>query len=168
MAWYPLLFLDIDGPLIPFGLPPAQYVTYPGPRDDGSHPALSRLDPGLGALLAALPCEVVWATSWGQDANEVVAPRLGLSPLPVVDWPDQPAGEDDRDARIGLHWKTRALISYAAGRPFAWADDEITGIDREWARACHPGPALLHRVDPRYGLAEADFAVLRQWLERPC
>jgi hypothetical protein len=164
---FPLLFLDVDGPLIPFGLPPGQYATYPGPCDDGSNPGLARLDPGLGPRLAALPCELVWATSWGHDANGLVAPRLGLPSLDVVDWPDQPAAEEEQDARIGLHWKTRPLIRHAAGRPFAWADDEITGIDREWARAYHPGPALLHRVDPRHGLAEADFAALAQWLTNP-
>jgi hypothetical protein len=82
-------------------------------------------------------------------------------------WPCSSGADDEHDARIGLHWKTRALITRAAGRPFAWADDEITDIDREWARAYHPGPALLHHVDPRYGLTEADYAVLCRWLHHP-
>jgi hypothetical protein len=30
-------------------------------------------------------------------------------------------------------------------------------------RERHDGPALLHRVDPRRGLATADFAALPAW-----
>ena len=60
----PLLFLDVDGPLIPFGLPPEQYPTYLNPRDDGSNPLLARLNPEHGIRLLALSCELVWATAW--------------------------------------------------------------------------------------------------------
>ncbi|GGT85260.1 hypothetical protein GCM10010272_32520 [Streptomyces lateritius] len=165
---HPLLFLDVDGPLIPFGASPERYRTYPpGPeaREGGSNPLLARIDPEHGPRLAALPCDLVWATSWMDDANECVAPRIGLSPLPVVTWPE-PSDVDERDERNGLHWKTRALVGWAAGRSFAWVDDEITGIDRTWVSAHHRGHALLHRVDPRRGLMGRDFAALRAWLQR--
>jgi hypothetical protein len=85
----PLLFLDVDGPLIPFGSP-RPYPTYKTerlkPLGTASHPLLPRLDPAHGPRLMALPCEVVWATTWMADANECIAPRLGLPELPVVDW----------------------------------------------------------------------------------
>jgi hypothetical protein len=163
-AGRPLLFLDVDGPLIPFGLPPEELPVYPGPRDDDSHPGLARINPEHGRRLAALSCELVWATAWEHEANEWVAPRIGLPQLAVVTWPSLSAADEDRDERIGLHWKTRTLIEWAAGRPFAWVDDEVTAVDRAWVRAHHPGPALLHRVDPRRGLAEDDFKVLGEWL----
>ncbi|MGW6404158.1 HAD domain-containing protein [Streptomyces sp. NPDC055134] len=169
----PLLFLDVDGPLIPFGGPPECYPTYPMSRPGSPdplgadlNPLLARINPEYGPRLAALPCELVWATTWMDEANDCVAPLLGLPPLPVVDWPDPPV----RDARDewhgvrGLHWKTRALVGRAQGRPFAWVDDEITDIDRAWVFAHHPERALLHRVDPRRGLREADFACLDEWL----
>jgi hypothetical protein len=95
------------------------------------------------------------------DANEVVAPRLGIPVLPVVDWPDD---EDDPQPGAGLHWKTVALSRWAAGRPFVWLDDEITGADQRWVAMRHPRPALLHRVDPHSGLTGADFAAVGQWL----
>jgi hypothetical protein len=30
----------------------------------------------------------------------------------------------------------------------------------------HAGPALPHRVDQRFGLTEADFAIIDRWLRR--
>ncbi|MFF0432686.1 HAD domain-containing protein [Streptomyces sp. NPDC004327] len=157
----PLLFLDVDGPLIPFGAP-APYPSYaPAPPPD-ARPLLSPLAPAHGPRLAALGCELVWATTWGHDANELLAPRLGLRPLPVVDWPD----DDPADAAAGLHWKTRALSVWAGGRPYVWLDDEITGPDRAWTAAHHPAPALLHRVDPRTGLGEGDYAAVAAWVAR--
>ncbi|MFI5757742.1 HAD domain-containing protein [Streptomyces sp. NPDC051569] len=161
----PLLFLDVDGPLIPFGAAPEHipdgYPTYrtgPDPLGAAANPLLARINPGHGPRLAALPCELVWATTWMSDANEYVAPRLGLPELPVIDWPEP------TDERGGLHWKTRPLVDRAAGRAFAWVDDEITDADRSWVAAHHRGRALLHRVDPHRGLDDGDFAVLGEWL----
>ncbi|WP_275558933.1 HAD domain-containing protein [Streptomyces sp. 5-6(2022)] len=159
----PLLFLDVDGPLIPFGssscypqTAAADSSTFP----DQGNPLLKRLDPGLGSRLLALGCRLVWATTWMEEANEVVSPRIGLPMLPVVEWPVPCADESPR----GLHWKTRHLVEWADGRPFIWVDDEISAIDRLWVDASHSGPSLLHRVDPAKGLVDADFSTLADWL----
>jgi hypothetical protein len=152
----PLLFLDVDGPLIPFGGSPPEYVVR-----RGTNPLLARINPALGPLLLELSCELVWATTWMDDANECVGPILGLPRLPVMTWPDS---HDDGDARIGLHWKTRALTDRAAGRSFIWIDDEIGEMDRLWISAQHRKPSLLHRVDSGVGLSIGDFAVLTAWI----
>lgn len=166
---HPLLFLDVDGPLIPFGGPgryadgPAAPQRWePSPAAD-SNPLLARIDPAHGTGLAALPCDLVWATTWMDDANACIAPLLGLPELPVVDW-TEPSEQEERDVRAGLHWKTRPLLDRAGGRAFAWVDDEITDRDRAWVAARHGERALLHRVDPRTGLTGADFALLDGWL----
>lgn len=149
----PLLFLDVDGTLLPFGAP----IRPVGPTS--GNPLLARLDPEHGSRLAALPCDLVWATTWMADANDEIAPALGLAALPVVDWPDS-------DEEGPLHWKTRGLVSWAGGRPFVWVDDEIGDADRTWVAAHHPAPALLHRVDPARGLTDRDFTAIADWLAR--
>lgn len=99
--------------------------------------------------------DLVWATTWGAEANTFIAPVLGLPELAVVEWPTMyDAGPD------GTFWKTRHLVAYADGRPFAWVDDELDAADRRFVAAHHDGPALLHRVDARLGLRDADFTTL--------
>jgi hypothetical protein len=162
-----LLFLDVDGPLIPIGGEPpndsegrATRAEATGHPEEAANPLLSRLDPMHGERLSTLGCELVWATTWMADANEEVAPRIGLPELPVVDWPE---GDEEQPIRR-LHWKTTTLVAWAAGRPFVWVDDEISDADRAWVAANHPGHALLHRVDPRVGLSDPDFTAIGRWL----
>lgn len=155
----PLLFLDVDGPLLPFGDGPQ---LEPSGTTSDSH--LARLDPQVGSRLAALPCDLVWATTWEEDANAEIAPRIGLPKLPVVNWPDPSDDQQREDRWFRLHWKTRTVVAWAQGRPFAWVDDEITDADRDWVSTHHPGQALLHRIASSRGLTDADFAALDQWL----
>ncbi|WP_093797100.1 hypothetical protein [Streptomyces sp. Wb2n-11] len=167
-AQRPLLFLDVDGPLIPFGAMPQRYpnwATGPDPLGAEANPLLTRISPEHGPRLAALSREMAWATTWMADANECVAPRIGPLRLAVVVWPE-PSDTDDQDERNGLHRKTRALVEWAAGRPFVWVDDEVTDTDRVRGAAHHQEHALLHRVDPRRGLVDSDYAALESWLRR--
>lgn len=155
----PLLFLDVDGPLIPFGGNRQREAEDPAPD---AH--LARLKRSVGLRLATLPCDLVWATAWEDQANVEVAPRIGLPQLPVVNWPASSDEREHVDEWFGLHWKTQTLVDWAAGRAFAWVDDEISGADQDWVSENHPGQALLHRVKSSRGLTDKDFATLDKWL----
>ena len=121
------------------------------------------LNPAHGPALLDLPVELVWATTWEQEANEWIGPVLGLPALPVVCWPQEstrPQQEPD-----GVFWKTRTLADYAAGRPFAWVDDQITMADWRWCATRHPAPTLLQPIHPARGLTAGDFAALGRWAQ---
>ncbi|MBX6751379.1 MAG: hypothetical protein IRY85_17230 [Micromonosporaceae bacterium] len=157
-----ILFLDVDGVLIPYGnqaAPDSATVLFGGPEADEE--LLSRIDPTLGPRLLSLGCELVWATGWEDDANEVISPRVGLPQLPVLAW----SFDSLEYGPAGLHWKTRDLIAWAGGRPFVWVDDEISTVDRDWVALDYAGHALLHRVDSRTGLTEDDLDAIERWLD---
>ncbi|MFG2023645.1 HAD domain-containing protein [Streptomyces sp. NPDC048825] len=160
----PILFLDVDGPLIPFGPSSSRPQRAPVSSSEASsgsgNPLLERLDPAVGPRLMALGCDLVWASTWMDDANEAVAPRIGLPQLPVVRWPEVLTDVGPR----GLHWKTRHIVAWAGRRSFIWVDDEIGAMDRLWVSAQHEGQSLLHRVDPGEALTDHDFAELARWL----
>ncbi|MEV0494888.1 hypothetical protein [Streptomyces atratus] len=92
------------------------------------------------------------------EANEWIGPHLGLPPLPYIDWPAIHGSAPDGTLR-----KTQYVVEYAAGRPFAWVDDEMTERDRAWIDRQGPGRSLLLRIDPRIGLERADFDALARW-----
>lgn len=156
------MFLDVDGTLLPYGgaVVPVSVEEWRSRWRHAGNPQLAKVVPGHGERLLGLPCELVWATGWMHDANEVIGPLLGLPELPVAALP----GPEEDDPAAVLHWKTRALVEIAVDRPFVWVDDEISDRDRLFVEARHQGPALLHRVDAAIGLTDADFAAIEGWL----
>ncbi len=169
----PLLFVDIDGPLNPCAAKPSRrpegYATHrmrlSGWDQPWQKPLRVWLNPAHGSYLLGLPYELVWATTWAAEANEWIAPHIGLPSLPVVQWPE--GAQKERRHNVGdTHWKLIHLIDYAAGRPFAWVDDEINVADKDYTAEHHPGPALLHWVSPRLGLLDNDFHELHAWASK--
>jgi hypothetical protein len=174
----PILFLDVDGPLNPYAATavrrPAGYgmhrmrpsswaADYPPVRLPGGGvrtPSLRVwLNPAHGKALLDLPVELVWATTWEHEANEWIGPHVGLPELAVVEWP-----VDNHRADDGTFWKTHHVAEYAAGRPFAWFDDQIEPEDVHWCERNHPAPTLLLPIDPAIGLRERDFAAVARWV----
>ena len=175
----PLLLVDVDGPLNPYAAKPHQrpagYKTHRllTPRWEAAErarlsayglpnkqpkPLRVWLNPEHGPALAALPFELVWATTWEDEANSYIAPILGLPRLSFIAWSSPRPQPDGR-----VFWKTPEIVAWAAGRPFAWLDDEVNDADQEWVTAHHTGTALLRRIDPAVGLLPEDFTALATW-----
>lgn len=171
----PLLLIDVDGPLNPYAAKPtrrpAGYTTHrmnPLYDNDGRRwtdvhrkPLRVWLNHDHGAQLKALPYDLVWATTWRHEANEFIGPHIGLPELPYIDF----AHTSLHTRSDGTYFKTHEIVEYAAGRPFAWLDDEISDWDTRYVEEKHSAPALLHRVNPRDGLTVRDFNVLAEWAE---
>ncbi|MFH8384454.1 HAD domain-containing protein [Kitasatospora sp. NPDC018058] len=146
----PLLFLDVDGVLNPV-------CPHPDAGFD-SHTLL-----GYAVLLAAEhglwlrelsgTYELVWATTWEEQANTHIAPAIGLDPLPFVRFTGYvPQPGDPRVPLMGLFSarKWAPLLRYADGRPFAWVDDVIPS--RLVRRSLWRRDRLLLPIDPGQGL----------------
>ncbi|MGQ0843648.1 MAG: hypothetical protein ACT4QF_05895 [Sporichthyaceae bacterium] len=67
-----LLFLDIDGTMLPFGGDREHPRFAPRFGRAVGHPMIDRVDPSFGPRLAELGCGIVWATTWMEDANDDV------------------------------------------------------------------------------------------------
>ncbi len=161
----PLLYLDVDGPLVPFAAEhrPQGYQGFrlPPRTDTDCAPgsgAVRRvwLQPAHGPQLRALTeiYDMVWATAWRQDANAWIRPILELPHLPVLPWPGTSATWCDPVATF------RAIVEHAGPRPFVWVAAGIDDTVRGHADRHAAGRAFVHSVDPEQGLAERDFMVL--------
>ncbi|WP_326558034.1 HAD domain-containing protein [Micromonospora sp. NBC_01796] len=148
----PLLFLDIDGVLNPFDGPcPAgfsEHDLFPGEES-------IRINPGHGAWITELTAtfDVTWATSWNDDANRLLVPLLGISPLPVLTMPPVPFHPN---AKVPL------IAALAQDRPTAWIDDAHTHEARTW-RDNRSAPTILVAADPAVGLTRAHVDQILTW-----
>ncbi len=168
----PVLFLDVDGVLNAYALDPilagfddfeVHEVTIGD--DTGFRMTLDlRLSPGMGQALATLPAEIVWLTTWEHNADQLIAPLVGLPRgLRVL---SPPSG-----AKTGTPlWKLDALRQSVSlnPTPFVWLDDDLNlfraAVSAEkWASEL-PVPSLLIAPDPRAGILPEDIEAIEEFL----
>jgi hypothetical protein len=164
----PLLLLDVDGPLNPFAAKPTQrpdgYETHRlSPAGWTAKPLRVWLNPKHGPMLLAIAdmVDLVWATTWRDDANRIIAPLIGLPELPVIQVKQPGFGPP-----LAQIWKRDAVEEYADGRAFAWFDDDfVQPGDIEWAeKRTEAGlPTLLVPINPTVGIVQADVDRVADW-----
>ena len=166
-----LLLLDVDGPLNPYAAKPSRrpdgYTTHrlrPLGWEHARKPLRVWLAPAHGPMLLDFSktheLEMVWATTWQDDANRMIGPVIGMPELPVIRF--------DRHPGTLKGWKFPAVASYADGRPLAWLDDDFRHPSyihaiTEFQTGRGSTPTLLHHVDPAIGLTDADLDVVGSW-----
>jgi HAD domain in Swiss Army Knife RNA repair proteins len=153
----PILFLDVDGVISLFGFAPGT-GELPGPLHwiDG----IAHCIPGdIGQRLVTLAerFELVWATGWEERANEHLPYLLKLPfrELPCLSF-------DGRAVFGSAHWKVDAVDDYAANRPAAWIDDNLSEECHAWARE-REAPTLLVETSPSVGLTDEHVTTLLDW-----
>jgi hypothetical protein len=122
------------------------------------------LSPRHGRWLLGLAdeFELVWATTWEQDANRYIGPTIGLPRLPVIEFTT-----GTLPATAAEHiWKLPDVARAMDDRPFVWADDDFTPADLAWAagRTARGLPTLLLVCEPQTGLIEAHIDAARAWV----
>lgn len=160
-----ILALDVDGPYNPYGgsnsiREKAGYRKYHlSPTGWDGYRSLRvwlKASHGEETLKLAAEAELdpVWATTWEDDANSMIGPKIGLPVLPVIKF------------RGSREWKFPDVLEYAAGRPLAWFDDDFRLFDEareNFLKARGDLPTLLHTVSPRFGLVPEDFEAVKEW-----
>ncbi len=153
MAERPILFLDVDGVLSVFGFDQAQ--ADPGDLflvDGIPHHIPSAMGPRVRRLLAGF--ESLWATGWGERANDHLVHMLGLpGELEVIDFATRPSTDGSG------HWKLEELTARAAGCAAAWIDDGLNEACVSWADS-RSEPTLLVHTDPHVGMTDLHVAEL--------
>ena len=154
----PLLAMDVDGVISVFGFEqemreaPGKLVMIDG--------IVHCIAEGVGERLRLL-CqhyEMVWATGWGERANDHLPYLLGLPG-------ECPALSFDLPPRFGTaHWKLEAIDAHAGERPLAWVDDGLDDECHAWA-AARPAPTLLVPTDSAVGLTDAQVELLVGWVQ---
>ncbi len=167
----PVLLMDVDGVLAPFGSPlrPAGFdpVRFGAEELD--------LNPDHGRWLRTLETvyDPWWCTARFDDVCDTVAHALNAGTRwPVVDFAGtawrEPSGRHAVVRPVDVRsWKLPTVARLAStvwdARRIVWVDDDLLGADVvEWAkrRTARVAPTVLVRVEPSRGLTDEHLRTL--------
>lgn len=172
----PVLLLDVDGVLAPFGAGPDKLHTHAEHSVDAISVWLHRdLKDMMQRLVQSFA--LIWGTMWENRANEHLLEPMGLEdPLEFIEfWRAVPGVEQHMnhvtytDKSI-QSWKLPWIREWARqdGRPCVWIDDEALEDATEWAVKRTEGgiPALVIRTNPALGFIDEHLEELEAWAEK--
>lgn len=151
----PIVLLDLDGVLNPFDA-----LTCPDGFEErvlfeGEEPIRYCAAHSGWIRELAEAADVWWATAWGQNANDLYLPLIGLESLPFVPIPHR--------LPFAPELKVPAVDAIVGDRPAVWIDDNHTPAGRHWA-AERTAPVLLVSIDPAIGWTRSDVDAVLEWL----
>jgi hypothetical protein len=175
MSPKPLLFIDVDGVISTYGFAGNSGI----PRESAAAGAIDAdipvgrfhmvdgivhhigdgMDRRVNTLLPHF--DSVWATGWGDRANDHLVHLLNLpGELEVVEFAVAPSTDGSG------HWKLASLTARAGDVPAAWIDDGHNEACIEWAES-RSAPTLLISTDPFVGLTDNHVDELIEWANAP-
>lgn len=170
----PKLLIDVDGVLNPTRVTPGfrEHKVTPG-----QHEASVWLNPvhaeWLDYLADKHDADLVWATEWGWQATQWIAPALGLPSMPVVGItrPTEDFMYDGvSESFLCDVWKARCVAEWMPkGMPFVWFDDgahigeELDCLEFEGRLS---SPYEFVWVDDTYGLTRKHIDQADAWLTK--
>jgi HAD domain in Swiss Army Knife RNA repair proteins len=154
------VFLDFDGVLNPETRPPlGAFADWCASIVEGVPVVWS---PTVARSISQLAdhAEVLWLTTWEQDAQMHLGPLMGLPRFEL-------AGTDDSDApwRWWKHDVVTALWQ-TDPRPFVWIDDDLAVFTEafEWVQGLPPDNGLAVVPDPSVGLTPEHLAIIERFI----
>ncbi len=158
----PLLLLDIDGVLAPYGAKDKSHLR-PVPLHEFAMFDPRHIDDlrDLGEVF-----EIVWATMWCDDANKVMSPALKLPELPFVPFHITRFTNWIKEAPEGVTFKLPYVKDFVGDRPAAWIDDDLWGDAASWANKRNESVATkLFPTNPWNGMTPDIVADMIRWGE---
>jgi hypothetical protein len=168
----PLLLLDVDGVLCPFGGEPPEGFEQHMIEEEGGW---VYINPANAERLKRLmqSFNLVWATMWEGLANTHLLEPHGLEdPLPVIEFGTFHEGMDD-EVRMtvrgpyvygGMPFKLPWIKRHVGDQPFAWIDDDIVEEGMKWAaERAETIPTLFVLTEYHVGLTDEHVEELEEW-----
>ncbi|MGN6474414.1 MAG: hypothetical protein ACTHK4_12310 [Mycobacteriales bacterium] len=146
----PLLLLEVEGVLHPFGVDQQLPGFVPHGLFPGEEIVLINPQHGIWIDELAMSYDIVWVTGWDDDANGLFAPLLNLDPGAMVTLPGSPS------AKLGL------IGNLVRGRAMCWMDSDHDEATRNWA-AAREEPTLLLTTSPAAGLTSDQVDAALDW-----
>ena len=152
------LLLDVDGVLNPVGARCPDWQEWNVTKCRGL-PITHSLE--LGRAIAELDVEVIWLSTWRDEANKWIGPLFG--------WPGHSVILVDDEDMLSWRswWKLDAAKKLYAEepRPFIWADDDLGTMAEayEWCRDAD-GLPIVPRSE--VGLTPAQLIEMREYVTK--
>ena len=153
------LYLDVDGVINAWWAKEVWPTQNQGDAVADNGTWTIKWSPEMIAELEAMDFDLVWTTTWRQQAPASIAPLIGYGR--TARWLDPTV--NTRLMHSSIQWKRIAVAEDQANdpSPFIWIDDEILAYDSSWALD-HGGYAFAPH--DRFGISPKAIEKMKRYI----